>query len=173
EGHEADGDDPEDQPDGEAAAVAIVGVVAIGFVALTRPEVITGSFGTVQSTLRVLGLIAAFALVAYLVRRFVTNRWAARGIVWGLGAALILVAVVPSYIDEEVDQDLATSAADLGLEEPAEPGPDEVADEGAAPADGDGDESVEASGDEPETAPAEEPAALPEPVKLTTGQLSG
>jgi hypothetical protein len=140
-----------------------VGIVALVFIALTRPEVITGSFGTVGSTLRVLGLIVTFALFAWAIRRFVPNRALGRTVVWGLGAVLVLVAVVPAYFDEEVDQDLATSAADLGLEEADVPTPT-TADPGPAGA----------GGADPATPTTEAPPeADAPPEKLTTGQLSG
>jgi hypothetical protein len=138
-----------------------VGAAALGFIALTRPEVITGSFGTVESTFRVLGLLVAFALVVWLVRRFVTNERAAKAITWGLGGALLFVAVVPAYIDEEVNEDLATTAADLGLEEAPSPSTTEPPIAGAA---------AEAPDDTVAPTTTEAPA---EPVKVTTGQLSG
>lgn len=95
------------------AARVAVPLVAVAVVAALRPEIVTGTFSSAESTLRVAVVVGAWVGFSLLVRRFVPNRWARAGVTAVAGAAVLWLTVVPYFTDESVDDafPLAVGAA--------------------------------------------------------------
>lgn len=133
-----------------------VPLAAVGLVVALRPEIVTGTFSSVESVLKVLGLLVAWVVFSFLVRRFVTNAAARTAIIAVAGAALLFVTVLPYFRDKSVNDALPTASSPATTAAVA-------ADTPAAP-----------TSPSPSPSPTVAPAPVPTgPQKVTTGQLRG
>lgn len=88
-----------------------VPVAAVGVVIALRPEIVTGTFSSAQSVLKVVGLVVAWIVFSFLVRRFVANPVARTAIIAVAGATVLFVTVLPYFRDKSVDEALPTATA--------------------------------------------------------------
>ncbi len=85
-------------------------LVAVGVVVSLRPEILTGTFSSVTSALRVALLVAAWLAFSWLMRRFVEPPALRYAVVGVVGAGLLAVTVLPYFQEKKVDDELATAA---------------------------------------------------------------
>lgn len=127
----ADGDDR--RPSRRAMAVAAA-VVAGLVVWLTIPQLVTGTFSSVGSFVRVAALVAGVVVWSRLARRFVPHRHAATVVAVVPMLVIGWVVLRPYVVVEEAEDAFPVTAADLGIDAAPTPGAAEDAPEGAATA---------------------------------------
>ncbi len=78
-------------------------LVAVAVVIALRPEIATGTFSSATSVLKVVAVVGAWMVFAWVVRRFVPNQAARTAIVALAGAGLLWLTVAPYFRDRTVD----------------------------------------------------------------------
>jgi len=91
---------------------------AVGLLALTAPEVITATFSSPGTFLRVAGLTAALVLWSVLAGRFVPNRWAKVAVVTVPVLAVSFWQLRPYYVEDLVDEAFPVAAAASAPQQP-------------------------------------------------------
>ena len=125
-------------------------LVAVGLLVALKPEIVRGTFSSLESIARVGALIAGWILFSWLAHRFIPNT-AVRTALITVAAGLLLWSTVAPYFAEDLE---VAGRAPEQTTSPAEGGTDPASPPMAAP------------GVPPE------PAA-PEPVRLTAGRFRG
>lgn len=107
------------RPDWSTRLVApSLAAVAVAGFAVARPGPFRATVTSPAALLRIVGIAAVFGLLSWALRAVVANAWARRALVGVPALLLLAVAVGPYFRDEEVVEQLATSAADLGADQP-------------------------------------------------------
>jgi len=116
---------------------ASIVAAAVGLLALTAPEVITATFSSPETFLRVAGLTAALVLWSVLAGRFVPNRWAKVAVVTVPVLAVSFWQLRPYYVEDVVQEAFPGAAAVSDPQQPRPVGasttPNEGVDTKAAP----------------------------------------
>jgi len=90
-------------PAARRGARIAIPVLVVGTLVALRPEIVTGTFSSVTSVLKVVALVAVWMGFSYLVRRFVANAVARTAVIGAAGAAVVFFTVLPYFRDETVD----------------------------------------------------------------------
>ena len=142
-----------DPPPWVRAAGIGVPLAAVGVLAALKPEIVRGTFSSVESVLRVAAVIAGWVLFSWLMRRVIPNALV-RTLVIAVPATLLLWANVAPYFEDDVkiagsfpesSTTADSTAASPGPQAPGQAGPGV-------------------------TAP---PPSASEPVQLSTGRFRG
>jgi hypothetical protein len=141
---------PEEQPPPWQRAAGIgIPVVAVAVLCALKPEIVTGTFSSAESMLRVGALLAGWVLFSWLMRRVIPNPLVRTVVVAVPAIALLWWNVAPYFKDDVKITGGFPEASSAATPTPTEPPPSAAA------------------------SPTPTPAQPPQPVQLTTGRFRG
>jgi Electron transfer DM13 len=132
----------------------VVGLATFGFFFVDKSREARSVSGSGRGLLTIGVIVAGYAVVAVVLRRYVRWAWLTPLVLSGVVLGLAAWTIAPYYTDDTANRRLVADPAPIAVPEPAP-------DAGAAPA----------PAAAPQTAPA--PAAPAEPVRISSGPLHG